>query len=331
MARILTGIQSSGRPHLGNILGAIKPAIDLSKIPGNDSFLFIADLHSLTSLRDGDTRKEYVRAIASTWLAFGIDTERTTFWRQSRVPEHTELAWYLNCFTPMPMLENATSYKDKVAKLTADGGSANTSNAGLFTYPVLQAADILLYDAELIPVGKDQRQHIEMTRDIAGAVNRSVGEDILVLPEARIDERLMVIPGIDGAKMSKSYNNYIDIFLPENELYKVVKKIKSDSTPLEAPKNPATDITFQLYSLLASEEQIAQMRSNYEGGNYGYGTAKKAFYELLLERFGSERERFNYYMTNNDALEAELQAGEEKARAVARQTIQRVRQKLGFI
>ncbi len=316
---------------MGNILGAIKPAIDLSKIPGNDSFLFIADLHSLTSLRDGETRREYVRAIASTWLAFGLDTARTTFWRQSRVPEHTELAWYLNCFTPMPMLENATSYKDKVAKMAADGGASNTSNAGLFTYPVLQAADILLYDAELIPVGKDQRQHIEMTRDIAGALNRSVGADILVLPEARIDERLMVIPGIDGAKMSKSYNNYIDIFLPENELYKVVKKIKSDSTPLEAPKNPATDITFQLYSLLASEERIAEMRRNYEGGNYGYGTAKKAFYELLLERFATERERFNFYMNNNDALEAELRAGEEKARAVASQTIQRVREKLGFI
>ena len=330
MARILTGIQSSGRPHLGNILGAIKPAIDLSLLPGNDSFLFIADLHSLVSLREGDTRREYVRAIASTWLAFGLDTSRTTFWRQSRVPEHTELAWYLNCFTPMPMLENATSYKDKVAKLASEGGSANGINAGLFTYPVLQAADILLYDAEIIPVGKDQRQHIEMTRDIAGAVNRAVGEDILVLPEPRIDERLMVIPGIDGAKMSKSYNNYIDIFLPENELLKVVKKIKSDSTPLEAPKNPDTDITFRLYSLLASDAQLAEMRGLYEGGNYGYGTAKKAFYELLLERFATERERFNYYMTNNDALEAELQAGEEKARAVAGQTIARVRGKLGF-
>ncbi len=337
MARILTGIQSSGRPHLGNILGAIKPAIDLSLLPGNDSFLFIADLHSLTSLRDGNTRREYVRAIAATWLAFGLDTGRTTFWRQSRVPEHTELAWYLNCFTPMPMLENATSFKDKADKLASDGGAANTVNAavataGLFTYPVLQAADILLYDAEIIPVGKDQRQHIEMTRDIAGAVNRAVGEDILTLPEPRIDERLMVIPGIDGAKMSKSYNNYIDIFLPENELLKVVKKIKSDSTPLEAPKNPDTDITFRLYSLLASDAQLADMRGLYEGGNYGYGTAKKALYELLLERFAGERERFNYYMLENpDALEAELLAGEEKARAVAAQTITRVREKLGFI
>ena len=330
MARILTGIQSSGRPHLGNILGAIKPAIDLSLLPGNDSFLFIADLHSLVSLRDGNTRRDYVRAIASTWLAFGLDTSRTTFWRQSRVPEHTELAWYLNCFTPMPMLENATSYKDKVAKLASEGGSANGINAGLFTYPVLQAADILLYDAEIIPVGKDQRQHIEMTRDIASAFNRQYDEEVFVLPDARIDERLMTIPGIDGAKMSKSYNNYIDMFLPANELWKVIKKIKSDSTPLEEPKNPDTDITFQLYSLLASDEQIAEMRGLYEGGNYGYGTAKKALYELIIQQFATERERFTYYMNNNDALEAELQAGEEKARVVAGRTIARVREKLGF-
>lgn len=332
MARILTGIQSSGRPHLGNILGAIKPAIDLSLEPGNDSFLFIADLHSLTSLRNGDTRRDYVRAIAATWLAFGLDTSRTTFWRQSRVAEHTELAWYLNCFTPMPMLQNATSFKDKAEKLTQDAGSAaaNAINAGLFTYPVLQAADILLYDAEVIPVGKDQRQHIEITRDIAGALNRAVGEDILVLPEARIDERLMVIPGIDGLKMSKSYNNYIDIFLPENELYKVIKRIKSDSTPLEAPKNPDTDITFQLYSLLATDEQTADLRQRYEAGGYGYGAAKKAFYELVLSQYATERERFNFYMNNDEELEKELRAGEEKARAVAGRTIQRVRDKLGF-
>ena len=324
MARILTGIQSSGRPHLGNILGAIKPAVDLSKQPDNESFLFIADLHSLVSLKDGQTRRDFTRAIAATWLAFGYDTVKNTFWRQSRVPEHTELAWLLNCFTPMPMLQNATSYKDKVDR------SAGAANAGLFTYPVLQAADILLYDAEIIPVGKDQRQHIEITRDIASAVNHQYKADLFVLPEPRIDERLMVIPGIDGQKMSKSYNNYIDIFLPANELYKVVKKIKSDSTPLEEPKNPDADITFQLYSLLASDAEIAEMRRNYEGGNYGYGTAKKVLYERLIERFTTERERFNYYMDNDAALEAELRAGEEKARAIASQTIGRIRAIMGF-
>ncbi|WP_460911041.1 tryptophan--tRNA ligase [Spirosoma areae] len=325
MARILTGIQSSGRPHLGNILGAIRPAIELSKQPDNESFLFIADLHSLVSIKDGPTRREFTRAVAATWLAFGLDTVKNTFWRQSRVAEHTELAWHLSCFTPMPMLNNATSFKEKSDRAT---GAVNT---GLFVYPVLQAADILLYDAEIIPVGKDQRQHIEMTRDIASAVNRQYDSEVFVLPEPRIDERLMTIPGIDGAKMSKSYNNYIDIFLPANELWKVIKKIKSDSTPLEEPKNPDTDITFQLYSLLASDGQVAELRSLYEGGNYGYGTAKKAFYELIIEQFAAERERFNYYTIENpDALEAELRAGEEKARAVAGQTIARVREKLGF-
>ncbi|GAB3946603.1 tryptophan--tRNA ligase [Spirosoma harenae] len=321
--RILTGIQSSGRPHLGNILGAIKPAIELSKHADNESFLFIADLHSLTTIKDGPLRREFTRAVAATWLAFGLDTQKNTFWRQSRVAEHTELAWHLSCFTPFPMLTNATSFKEKSDR-------TSVVNAGLFVYPVLQAADILLYDAEIIPVGKDQRQHIEMTRDIASSFNHQYGEDVFVLPEARIDDRLMTIPGIDGAKMSKSYNNYIDIFLPENELWKVIKKIKSDSTPLEDPKNPDTDITFQLYSLLASDAQIAEIRSLYEGGNYGYGMAKKAFYELILSQFATERERFNYYITNNDALETELQAGEEKARVIAGKTIARVREKLGF-
>ena len=323
--RILTGIQSSGRPHLGNILGAIRPAIDLSKQTDNESFLFIADLHSLTSLRDGETRREYTRAVAAAWLAFGLDTTRSTFWRQSRVAEHTEMAWYLECFAPVPMLQNATAFKEKAEKL-----AVNTVNSGLFIYPILQAADILLYDAEVVPVGKDQRQNLEITRDVASAFNRQYG-DILVIPEARIDERVMTIPGIDGAKMSKSYNNYVDVFLPANELWKVIKKIKSDSTPLEEPKNPDTDITFQLYSLLASDEQIADMRSLYERGNYGYGTAKKAFYELIITQFATERERFNYYMTENpDALETQLQLGEEKARAVAGQTIARVRDVLGF-
>lgn len=325
MARILTGIQSSGRPHLGNILGAIRPAVELSKLPDNESFFFIADLHSLTTIKDGAARREYIRAVAATWLAFGLDTEKNTFWRQSRVAEHTELAWYLNCFTPVPMLNNATSFKDKSEKF------ASSVNAGLFTYPVLQAADILLYDANIVPVGKDQKQHLEMTRDIASAVNNYCEEPIFVLPDARIDEKLMTIPGIDGQKMSKSYNNYVDIFLPDNELYKVIKKIKSDSTPLEEPKNPDTDITFQLYSLLASDAQIDEMRQNYLGGNYGYGHAKKALYELIVETFAEPRRLYNYYFIENPAaLEAELQRGEEKARSVASKTIARVREKLGF-
>nr|WP_293833594.1 tryptophan--tRNA ligase [uncultured Arsenicibacter sp.] len=325
MARILTGIQSSGRPHLGNLLGAIVPAIELSRQEGNDSFLFIADLHSLTTLRDGETRREFTRAIAATWLAFGLDTVRTTFWRQSRVPEHTELAWYLNCFTPMPMLQNATSFKDKAER------SPSAVNTGLFTYPVLQAADILLYNANLVPVGKDQRQHLEITRDIASAFNNHYNQEVFVVPEARIDERIMTIPGIDGQKMSKSYGNYIDIFQPANDLYKVIKKILSDSTPLEEPKNPDTDITFQLYALIATPEQTEAMRQKYLAGGYGYGHAKKELYELIITRFATEREQFNYYYNENpDALEHELRVGEEKARAIAAHTIERVRTVLGY-
>ncbi|MGA0558615.1 tryptophan--tRNA ligase [Larkinella sp. VNQ87] len=323
MSRILTGIQSSGRPHLGNVLGAIKPAIELSQQPENESFLFIADQHSLTTIKDGALRREYIRAVASAWLAFGLDTTKNVFWRQSHVPEHTELAWYLNCYTPFPMLANAHSFKDKSERLS-------DVNAGLFTYPCLMAADILLYDANIIPVGKDQKQHIEMTRDMASAVNNQVGEEVFVLPEAQIDERIMTIPGIDGQKMSKSYNNYIDIFLPANELYKVIKKIVSDSTPLEEPKNPDTDITFKLYALLATDEKVDTMRQNYLNGGYGYGHAKKELYELIIHQFAEPRERFTYYMENNDALERELRLGEEKARAVASKTIQRVREKFGF-
>ncbi|MDQ6482256.1 tryptophan--tRNA ligase [Dyadobacter sp. LHD-138] len=323
MARILTGIQSSGLPHLGNLLGAIQPAIELSKNPENESFLFIADLHSLTTLKNGAERELYVRSIASTWLAFGFDTDKNVFWRQSRVQEHAELSWYLSCFTPFPMLANATSFKDKAEKL-AD------VNAGLFTYPVLMAADILLYDANIIPVGKDQKQHLEMARDIATRFNLLAGEDLLILPEARIDEKMMTIPGIDGQKMSKSYNNYINIFLPENELKKVVKKIVSDSTPLEAPKDPNADITFKIYSLLGSETEVETMRQNYLNGGYGFGHAKQALLEIILEKYAEPRRIYNYYMENTTELEGILQVGEEKARAVARQTISKVRRVLGF-
>ncbi|MCF2494540.1 tryptophan--tRNA ligase [Dyadobacter chenhuakuii] len=323
MARILTGIQSSGRPHLGNILGAIVPAIELSRNPDNESFFFIADLHSLVSIKDGKLRHEYARAIAATWIAFGFDFEKNVFWRQSRIQEHTELAWYLNCFTPFPMLANATSFKEKSEKL-AD------VNAGLFTYPVLQAADILLYNANIIPVGKDQKQHLEMTKDIATRFNQIAGEEMLVLPEPQIDERIMTIPGVDGQKMSKSYHNYIDIFVPENELKKSIKKIVSDSTPLEEPKDPETDITFKLYSLIASESDVATMRQNYLNGGYGYGHAKQALLECMLEKFAEPRRIFNYYMENEQELEAILVAGETKARAIAQETIAKVRKVLGF-
>lgn len=322
MARILTGIQSSGKPHLGNILGAIQPAIELSKDEKNESFFFIADLHSLTTIKDPQTRIENTNAVAAAWLAFGFDTKKNTFYRQSRVPEVCELAWYMNCYTPFPMLANAHSFKDKSDRLS-------DVNAGLFTYPVLMACDILLYDANVVPVGKDQKQHLEMTRDIASTINHQYGE-VFVLPDAKIDENVMTVPGIDGQKMSKSYGNTIDIFQADKPLRKNIMKIVSDSTPLEEPKNPDTDNTFALYSLLASEEQTAEMRKNYLGGNYGYGHAKQALYELIVEKFAKERALFNDYMNNLYELEKELAIGEEKASAIAREVLERVKKALGF-
>ena len=323
MARVLTGIQSSGRPHLGNILGAIVPAIELIKQNKEESYIFIADLHSLTTSKDGEVRKQNTLAVAAAWLAFGLDIDKTTFYRQSRRPEVTELTWYLNCFTPFPMLANAHSFKDKAEKLS-------DVNAGLFTYPVLMAADILLYSADLVPVGKDQMQHLEMTRDIASTFNRIVGEDILTMPEARIDEVVKTIPGTDGQKMSKSYNNFIDIFLPEKALKKNVNSIVTDSKELEEPKDPDKDNVFKLYSLIASPEQTLQMRANYEGGNYGYGHAKKELLQLILDKYKKERELFDFYMNHPEEIELKLAAGEEKAKAVGAELLDKVRVKLGF-
>lgn len=323
MARVLTGIQSSGRPHLGNILGAIVPAINLINQNQEESFIFIADFHSLTSTKDGELRKQNTLAVAAAWLAFGLDIEKTTFYRQSHIPEVAELTWYLNCFTPFPMLANAHSFKDKASRL-AD------VNAGLFTYPVLMASDILLYSANLVPVGKDQLQHLEMTRDIATTFNRIMEEEILVVPEARISEEVMIIPGTDGQKMSKSYNNYIDIFLPEKELKKNVNSIITDSTPLEEPKDPDTCNVFKLYRLLATPEQTDKMRANYQGGNYGYGHAKKEFMDLILNKYSKERETFNFFMSHPEEIEKRLAAGERKAKEVAMDVLNRVRTKLGF-
>jgi tryptophanyl-tRNA synthetase len=322
MARILTGIQSSGRPHLGNLLGAIIPAIELSKKSGNESFFFIADLHSLTTIKDAETRVNNVRAVAAAWLAFGFDIEKNYLYRQSRIPEVCELTWYLNCFTPFPMLANAHSFKDKSERLS-------DVNAGLFTYPVLMTADIILYDAQFVPVGKDQRQHVEMARDIATAFNNQYGETFVV-PEAKIEEQVMTIPGTNGQKMSKSYGNIVDIFLPEKDLLKQVKSIVSDSTPLEAPKNPDTDNTYKIYSLLATDEQQKELREKYLAGNFGYGHAKQALYELIVQKFSKEREAFNFYMSNPAELDKKLEQGEAKARTIALEVLERVRKTLGF-
>src|ERR1051326_8647434 len=322
MARILTGITPTGTPHLGNILGAIAPAIELSKKKENDSFLFIADLHSLISIKDAAVRKNNTYAVAAAWLAFGFDTEKNTFYRQSDVPEVCELTWYLNCFTPYPMLANAHSFKDKSERLS-------DVNAGLFTYPVLMAADIILYDVNFVPVGKDQLQHLEMTRDIASAFNHRMGETF-VLPEALVDERVMLVPGTDGQKMSKSLNNFINIFLPEKELLKVVKTIVTDATPLEQPKDPDTCNVFALYKLVAPAERVAAMRENYLRGGYGYGHAKQALFDALMEKFKGEREAYSRYMNDKAELERELHEGAQKAKVIANTVLKRVREKVGY-
>ena len=281
MARILTGIQSTGRPHLGNILGAIIPAIELSKKENNQSLFFIADLHSFTTIRDAKTLKENTYATAAAWLAFGFDTNSNLFYRQSDVSEVCELTWYLNCFTPYPMLTNAHSFKDKSNKLSL-------VNTGLFTYPVLMAADILLYDANIVPIGKDQLQHLEITRDIAGSFNYQFPESFII-PEPKIDEKVMIVPGVDGQKMSKSYNNIIDIFLSDKELRKQIMSIKTDSAPLEAKKNADLCNIYKLYRLLATQEEKDLLKSKYQAGNFGYGHAKQELFELIFNKFSKER------------------------------------------
>lgn len=323
MSRILTGIQSTNIPHLGNILGAVLPAIELSKQPGNESLFFIADLHSLTTQKEAAQRINSVNSVAATWLAFDFDTQKNLLYRQSRIPEVCELTWYLSCFTPFPMLANAHSFKDKSERLS-------DVYTGLFTYPVLMAADIILYDAEFVPVGKDQVQHIEITRDIAQKFNHQYNQEIFVIPQAKVDESVMIVPGTDGQKMSKSYNNFINIFLPEKDLLKVVKTIVTDATPLEEPKNPDTCNVFKLYKLLASETQIAEMRNNYIKGGYGYGHAKTALYELILSKFEKPRARYNELMNNTNLLEKELEVGEAKAKKIAQEKLKQVRAVLGF-
>lgn len=323
MARILTGIQSSGRQHLGNILGAIRPAIELANDPKNEAFLFIADLHSLTTIKDAQLRKENVLATAAAWLACGLDTKKVVFYRQSDIPKVTEMTWYLNCFTPFPMLANAHSFKDKSENL-AD------VNAGLFIYPVLMACDILMYDANIVPVGKDQKQHLEMTRDIARSVNHQLKQEVLVIPESKISEEVMVIPGTDGRKMSKSYNNFIDVFLPEKKLRKQIMGIVTDSTPLEDPKDPDTCNAFALFSLLASDSQAEEMRQNYLKGGYGYGHAKQALFELILEEFKEERKLFDELIAQPELIEKLLLEGAQKAKPVADEVLGRLKAAIGF-
>ncbi|PKA98351.1 tryptophanyl-tRNA synthetase [Flavobacteriaceae bacterium MAR_2009_75] len=322
MPRILTGIQSTGTPHLGNILGAIMPAIQMAQDPKNESFLFIADMHSLTQIKDAELLRKNTYSIASTWLAFGLDIDETVFYRQSDVPQATELAWYLSCFFPYQRLTLAHSFKDKADRL-------EDVNAGLFSYPMLMAADILLYDANIVPVGKDQLQHIEMTRDVASRFHAKMGETF-VLPDGKVQEETMYIPGTDGEKMSKSRGNLINLFQTDKKLRKQIMGIETDSTPMEDPKDPSNDTIFALYKILATPEQIEEMSANYLAGNYGYGHAKQALYEVILQKFEEAREKYEYYTNNLNEVDEALAKGAEKARIVANGVLERVREKVGY-
>lgn len=323
MSRILTGIQATGTPHLGNLLGAIFPAIELSKKDENESFLFIANMHSLTQIKNAEEMKLNTYQIAAAWLASGLDTEKTFFYRQSDIPEVTELSWYLSCFFPYQRLTLAHSFKDKADRL-------DDVNAGLFTYPILMAADILIYDAEVVPVGKDQLQHLEMARDMGARFNHQMNAEIFVLPKAELQEETKYVPGTDGQKMSKSRGNIINIFLPEKELKKQVMGIETDSKTLEEPKDPETDKVFALYELIASKEETETFRQKYLAGNFGYGHAKTELLNLILTKYAKERELFNYYMNNLPELDAKLNEGAEKTRKIAAETLKRVRASLGM-
>lgn len=322
MSRILTGVQSTGTPHLGNLLGAIIPAIEMANAPKNESFLFIANLHTLTQIKDAEILRNNTYATAATWLAFGLDVERTTFYRQSDVPQVTELNWYLSCMFPYQRLTLAHSFKDKSDRLS-------DVNAGLFTYPMLMAADILLYDAEQIPVGKDQLQHIEMTRDVAERFHAKYGETF-VLPEAKISESTKYVPGTDGEKMSKSKGNIINLFQTDKKLRKQIMSIETDSTPLEAPKNPETCNVFQIYKLIATPEATTDLKAKYLAGGFGYGHAKQALFELIRETYKEEREKFDYFMNNKPEIDRLLKIGAEKAAVVANDVLNRVRTKIGY-
>lgn len=320
MKRILTGIQPSGTLHIGNYFGAMRPILD--RQGEGEIFFFLADLHALTSLRDPAALRANVREATADYLACGLDPEKTVCWRQSDVPAHSELMWILLTVTPKPMLELAVSYKDKVEQGIA-------ASAGLFTYPVLQAADILLYDADVVPVGRDQKQHLEMTRDIAAKFNAAFG-DTLKLPEPEISENVAVVPGLDGRKMSKSYGNALDIFQDEKPLRKRVMSIVTDSTPLEDPKPVEGSNILPLYRLVASPEQVARMEDDFRAGGIGYGDFKKRLFEALWEYFAPMRARRAEILARPGYVDEVLEHGARRARDIADATMDRVRAAVGL-
>ena len=322
LKRILTGVQSTGVPHLGNILGAIIPAINFSKKENIETFLFIADFHSLTQIKNSEELKRNTLSTAAAWLACGLNPNKTIFYRQSDVPQVSELAWYLSCFFPFKRLSLAHSFKDKKDRL-------DDVNAGLFNYPMLMAADILMYDADVVPVGKDNLQHLEITRNVANRFHNIFG-NTFTLPVEHLQDETKLVTGTDGAKMSKSKNNIIDIFAEEKVLKKQIMSIKTDSTGIEDAKDWRNCNLFKIYALLAKKNEIECMKKNYELGGYGYGHAKNELFELILKKYSVERDKFQHYISNPDEVEKILKAGAIKANATANKVLNRVRKKLGY-
>ena len=318
--RILSGIQPSGILHIGNYFGMMRPAIELQT--QGEALYFIADYHALTSVRDPALLRENVRRVALDFLACGLDPERAVLFLQSDIPQVAELAWILNTVAPMGLLERAHSYKDKVAR-------GLPASAGLFTYPVLMAADILIYDSDLVPVGRDQKQHVEITRDLATKINETYGET-LKLPQPRIQETTQTVPGLDGQKMSKSYGNTIDIFSEEKEMRRRVMSIVTDSMPVEAPKNPDQSTIFHLFSLVATPEETATMRAAFEKGGTGYGDFKKQLFVRLWEYFAPMRQRREEILARPGYIEEVLTLGAERANGIANEVMTRVRQAIGL-
>ena len=322
MAKILTGIQSTGTPHLGNILGAIIPAIQMANSSNDESYLFIANMHSLTQVKDPKTLNNNTFSTAAAWLAFGLDPDKTCFYRQSDVPEVTELAWYLSCFFPYKRLKLAHSFKDKSKNL-------KDVNSGLFTYPMLMSADILIYDADIVPVGKDQLQHLEITRDIASRFNNLMGETFII-PKAEIQNDTKYIYGTNGEKMSKSKNNIIDIFVDNKKLKKQIMKIETKSLSIKDPKNPHECNVFKLFEVIAPKNEVKSLKNQYLKGGIGYGEAKELLYDNILKRFINNREKYFELLENEEEVETLLLNGATKARKQAQKVLKRVRTRVGF-
>lgn len=331
MKRVLTGIKPTGIPHIGNYLGAIRPGLALAARPDYQAFYFIADYHALTSVTDGDEMRQLVHEVAAAWLAFGLDPEKTLFYRQSDVPEIFELAWILACFTSKGWMNKAHAYKAAVAENEARGETDLDAGIymGLYEYPILMAADIVIFSSDLVPVGRDQVQHIEIARDIAQRVNHVYGEELLKLPEALVDDNTAVVPGLDGRKMSKSYDNTIPLFLPAKQLRKTVNRIVTDSTPPEVPKDPDTSLVFQIFKAVASPAETEALRARYQAG-IGWGEAKAALADVLEAQLAAPRARYEALMADRARIDAMLARGAERARDLASPLMARLRKAIGI-